>query len=215
VSQALFSLTLQTRAAQLLLEKEGLDPSGAIGGRLAKLRELTDGALAEMRALIFELRPEALREEGLVAAVRKHAEGLSAREELSVAIEAPDDQLALPAQVEEQLYRLAQEALGNIVKHAQASMVRIRFELPEPAADQLILEISDDGIGFDPLVSRPGHMGLRTMAERAATLGGSLEVSSTPGGGTIVRVAVPLETAASLGRRSSLDRAPTNPQGQR
>ncbi|HEV3400055.1 MAG TPA: GAF domain-containing sensor histidine kinase [Actinomycetes bacterium] len=215
VSQALFSLTLQTRAAQLLLDKEGLDPSGAIGGRLAKLRELTDGALAEMRALIFELRPEALREEGLVAAVRKHAEGLSAREELSVAIEAPDDQLALPAQVEEQLYRLAQEALGNIVKHAQASMVRIRFQLSHPEADQLILEISDDGIGFDPLVPRPGHMGLRTMAERAATLGGSLEVSSTPGGGTIVRVAVPLETAAPLGRRSSPDLAPTDPQGQR
>jgi PAS domain S-box-containing protein len=213
VSQALFSLTLQTRAAQLLLEKEGLDPSGAIGGRMEKLRELTDGALAEMRALIFELRPEALREEGLVAAVRKHAEGLSASEELSVAIEAPDDQLALPATVEEQLYRLAQEALSNIVKHAQASMVRIRFQLPKAEANQLILEISDDGIGFDPLVSRPGHMGLRTMAERAATLGGSLEITSTSGSGTIVRVAVPLETAEPPDPRSAARSAVADAQG--
>jgi PAS domain S-box-containing protein len=210
VSQALFSLTLQTRATQLLLEREGLDPSGAIGGRMAKLRELTDGALAEMRALIFELRPEALREEGLVAAVRKHAEGLSAREELSVVVEAPEDQIALPAQVEEQLYRLAQEALGNIVKHAQASTVRIRFQFPEPEADRLILEVSDDGIGFDPLVSRPGHMGLRTMDERAATLGGTLVVFSRPGSGTVVRVTVPLHTA-----QPPVQPAVAGPQGQR
>jgi PAS domain S-box-containing protein len=215
VSQALFSLTLQTRAAQLLLEREGLDPTGAIGGRMAKLRELTDGALAEMRALIFELRPEALREEGLLAAVRKQAEGLSAREELSVVMEAPEDRIALPDQAEEQLYRLAQEALNNVVKHAQASRVRIRFQLPHPDADQLILEVSDDGIGFDPSVARPGHMGLRTMAERAASLGGTLEVSSAPGSGTTVRAAVPLQTAEPLDPRSAARSAVADAQRQR
>jgi PAS domain S-box-containing protein len=215
VSQALFSLTLQTRATQLLLDKEGLDPTGILGGPMAKLRELTDGALAEMRALIFELRPEALREEGLLAAVRKQAEGLSALEELAVVIEAPDDRITLPAQVEEQLYRLTQEALANIVKHAQATSMRIRFQLAHPAADQLLLEISDDGIGFDPSVARPGHMGLRTMAERAATLGGTLEVSSRPRSGTAVRVTVPLASAQPLGRHPPAHPATTGPQGQR
>ena len=213
VSQALFSLTLQTRATQLLVEREELDPTGVLSGPMARLRELTDGALAEMRALIFELRPDALREEGLLAAVRKQAEGHGAQEALAVVVEAPDDRMTMPAKVEEQLYRLTQEALGNIVKHAQASCVRVRFQLNHPGADQLLLEISDDGIGFDPSAARPGHMGLRTMAERAAALGGTLDVSSRPGSGTAVRVTVPLGGAQPLGRHPPDHPAVTGPQG--
>jgi len=122
--------------------------------------------------------------------------------------------MTLPAKVEEQLYRLTQEALGNVVKHAQASCVRVRFQLTHPGAGQLLLEISDDGIGFDPSAARPGHMGLRTMAERAAALGGTLEVSSRPGSGTAVRVTVPLGGAQPLGRHPPDHPAVTGPQGR-
>ena len=190
VSQALFSMTLQARGAQLALEKEGIDPAGAVGRRLGDLRELTEGALAEMRMLIFELRPGALQEEGLVAAIRKLAHGIAARDALMVEVEAPEEWVPLQPLAEEQLYRLAQEALTNVVKHARAQRVRVRIAALEDSG-QLVLEIADDGITFDPSVSRPGHLGLHTMADRAESLGGRLDVLSLPGEGTTVRAVIP------------------------
>ncbi len=190
VSQALFSMTLQTRGAQLALEREGIDPAGPAGRRLADLRELTEGALAEMRMLIFELRPGAMQEEGLVAAIRKLSHGIAARDALVVDVEAPAERVPLRPRAEEQLYRLTQEALTNVVKHARAHRVHVRIAQWEQSGE-LALEIVDDGVGFDPSVGRPGHLGLRTMADRAATLGGRLEVSSHPGEGTTVRAVIP------------------------
>jgi signal transduction histidine kinase len=211
ISQILFSMTLQTRAAELTLQKEGLDPDGLLAHHLTRMRELTNGALAEMRALIFELRPGALREEGLVAALRKQAAGIAAREEFAVEVEAPKDLIDFDPITEEQLYRIGQEALHNVMKHAGAGRVRIRLVAPggtaapgtaepgtaepgtaAPAAPsgEFVLEISDDGCGFDPAIRRPGHMGLQTMSQRARRIGGWLEVESTPGEGTTVRVRV-------------------------
>jgi signal transduction histidine kinase len=194
VSQALFSMTLQARAAQLALEQDGIDPGGPLGRRIARLRELTEGALAEVRALIFELRPEALQEEGLVAAIRKQAEGLAAREDLVLEVDAPQERISLPAKVEEQLYRVAQEALGNVVRHAAASRIRIRLQVTDLPEATVILEIVDDGVGFDPSRPRPGHLGLASMAARTSQLGGRLEVDSAPGHGTRVRAVVPVPT---------------------
>ena len=188
VSQALFAMTLETGAAQLAVEAAGAD-SAALSGRLQRLRELTEGALAEMRALIFELRPDAIQEEGLVAAIRKHAEGIAAREDLTTTVSAPDDRLPVPPDVEEQLYRLAQEALSNVTRHAKAGQLHIRVDSSD--GDAVILEIEDDGVGFDPSEHRPGHLGLRSMAQRAESLGGHLHVSSSPGSGTIVRAVIP------------------------
>ena len=198
ISQILFSMTLQTRAAELTLQKEGLDPEGPLAHHLTRMRELTNGALAEMRALIFELRPGALREEGLVAALRKQAAGMAARDELAVQVEAPEDPIDFDPITEEQLYRIGQEALHNVMKHAGAGRVRIRLVPPRGAATpgtaapsgEFVLEISDDGCGFDPAVRRPGHMGLQTMSQRARRIGGRLEVESRPGQGTTVRVRV-------------------------
>jgi PAS domain S-box-containing protein len=193
VSQALFSMTLQTRAAQLALERGGLDPSGPLGSRLTRLRELTEGAHAEMRALIFELRPEAIREEGLIGAIRKHAGGIAARDDLPIEVEAPADHIKLPADVEEEMYRLAQEALGNVAKHAEASRAWVRLRATTAEPKELIVEIEDDGIGFDPAVPRPGHLGLDNMAQRAAKLGGTLDISSFPRKGTVIRATVPVK----------------------
>ncbi|MGN6812777.1 MAG: GAF domain-containing protein [Thermomicrobiales bacterium] len=188
VTQALFSATLQARATQLALERAGVPADSPAGHGVAELRALTQGALAEMRALIFELRPGALAEEGLVAALRKQAAALTAREGMQLAVLAPEVRLALAPVVEEQLYRLAQEALHNVVKHAGASEAVVRLAR---IGDGLTLEITDNGRGFDPAMPRPGHLGLTTMAERAQVAGGRLDVVSAPGHGTTVRATVP------------------------
>ena len=191
VSQALFSMTLQARALELALARDGREPTGPVRDGIAQIRQLTQGALAEMRALIFELRPGALLEEGLVAALRKVAAALEAREGLRVELVAPEERVPLASDVEENLYRLAREALSNVVKHATASTVRVRLGPSGTGEGGVVLEISDDGAGFDTGGSFPGHLGLRTMAERAAHIGGRLDVVSAPGAGTTVRVTAP------------------------
>jgi signal transduction histidine kinase len=188
VSQSLFSTTLRVRTAQRVLEREGLDPAGPVGEELWEIGQLTRGALAEMRALIFELRPGALAEEGLVAALAKQASALSAREGLAVEVDGPAERLPLGPEVEEQLYRLGQEALANVVKHARASSTTVRIAAED---DTVSIEVRDDGRGFDPAAVGPGHFGLRSMRGRVADLEGLLEVASQPGRGTVLRVEVP------------------------
>lgn len=99
----------------------------------------------------------------------------------------PTEDLALEPSVEENLYRLAQEALSNVVKHARATSVQVRLTCADAGAAGIHLEIADDGIGFDTGVRHPGHIGLKTMSERAVAIGGVLEVTSAPGRGTTVR----------------------------
>jgi signal transduction histidine kinase len=189
VTQALFSMTLHARTTHMHLEREGIDPASPLALSVRQLSDLTQGALAEMRALLFELRPGALRDEGLVAALRKQAAALTAREEVKVDVQAPPGRISLDQTVEEQLYRLSQEALHNVVKHAQATHVQLCLTLQD---DAVALEVADNGLGFDTTMHRPGHMGLSTMAERANSMKGELEVRSTPGSGTVVRVVVPI-----------------------
>jgi PAS domain S-box-containing protein len=188
VSQALFSMTMHVRAAQLSMVKAGIDDGGPLNRSISELSELTRGALAEMRALIFELRPGALAEEGLVAALRTQAAALTAREQVTVTVQANDDQrIALSPDLEEHLYRIVSEALHNVINHAHAeiatvSVINDRCELR--------VEVRDDGAGFDQHVARPGHLGLSTMADRAETIGATLTVTSTPGNGTSVVLAL-------------------------
>ncbi|HEV8167100.1 MAG TPA: MASE1 domain-containing protein [Actinomycetota bacterium] len=188
VSQSLFSTTLHVRTAQRALELEQLHANGPVGEELGEIGQLTRGALAEMRALILELRPGALAEEGLVAALAKQASALSAREGLVIEVDGPDADLPLGPEVEEQLYRLGQEALANVVKHARASSATVRIAATD---DIVTIEVTDDGRGFDPAAVGPEHFGLRSMRGRAADLGGRLEVTSAPGGGTVLGVQVP------------------------
>jgi signal transduction histidine kinase len=188
VSQSLFSTTLHVRTAQRALKLEELDSSGPVGEELSEIGQLTRGALAEMRALIFELQPGALAEEGLVAAVTKQASALSAREGLAIGVDGPGERLPLRPEVEEQLYRLGQEALANVVKHARASSATVHIEARD---DSVLMDVSDDGRGFDPAAVGPQHFGLRSMRGRVADLGGRLQVTSRPGRGTVLRVEVP------------------------
>jgi signal transduction histidine kinase len=190
VSQSLFSTTLHVRTAQHALARDGLDSTGSVGEELSEIGQLTRGALAEMRALILELRPGALSEEGLVAALTKQAAALSAREGVVFEVDGPGERLLLEPEVEEQLYRVGQEALANVVKHARASSATVCIAAED---DTVSIEVSDDGRGFDPAVVGPEHFGLRSMRGRVADLGGRLEVRSTPGRGTVLRVEVPAE----------------------
>lgn len=189
VSQSLFSMTLHARAAQLALQRNRSAHESPEHRSVAELRNLTQVALAEMRALIFELRPDALADEGLLSAVRKHAAAIAAREAIPISVTGPD-RISLDADTEEALYRLVQEALHNVVKHAQASTVTVTLE-PQ-GIDRLVVEIRDDGVGFDPDADHPGHLGLLTMRERVAHIGGNLQISSGPGRGTSVRVGAPV-----------------------
>ncbi|HKP52934.1 MAG TPA: PAS domain S-box protein [Chloroflexia bacterium] len=192
VTQALFSISLTARSAEVVLQREGSHSKDTLE-KLADLRQLTQGALAEMRALIFELRPGALEEEGLVEALRKHAAAVQGREMLQVEVtvsSAGGEMPRLKPVAEEALYRIAQEALHNIVKHARASRVEMSIEA-EPGL--VTLRVSDDGIGFDIARVPPGHMGLGTMRQRAEALGGEYKVESRPGEGTTVTVRVPLQ----------------------
>jgi signal transduction histidine kinase len=188
VSQSLFSTTLHVRTAQRALEQEQLDTTGPVGEELREIGQLTRGALAEMRALILELRPGALAEEGLVAALAKQAAALSAREGVVIEVDGPAADLPLGPEVEAQLYRLGQEALANVVKHARASKATVRIAADD---DTVTVEVADDGRGFDPATVGPEHFGLRSMQGRVADLGGRLEITSAPGRGTVLRVQVP------------------------
>lgn len=197
VSQALFSITLHARGLELALQSEGHSPDG-LRSRVASIRQLTQGAQAEMRALIFELRPDSLAEEGLVAALRRHAVAIEAKELVTVVVSAPSEYVPFGPVTEEHLYRLAQEALNNVVKHARATTVEVRLTVPQSGSRRIELEVADDGIGFDVGVKRPGHLGLMTMSERAASLGGVLEVTSSPGTGTVIRAILPWDGQDTL-----------------
>ena len=148
---------------------------------------LAEGGQVEMRALIFELRPESLRSEGLVAALERQAAVLCARYQIKVQTDfCPEPPISLSTK--EVVYRVAQEATHNIVKHARASVVDISLGSTD---HEVRLSICDNGIGFDPSAACPGHLGLRSMRERAARRNGRIQIDSQPGNGTRIVLCVP------------------------
>jgi signal transduction histidine kinase len=180
VSQALYGIALGARTARTVLDRE---PAKAVEP-VDYVLSLAEAGLAEMRALIFELRPESLETEGIVAALNKQIAATTARYEMEITAELCDEP-DLKIEAKEMLYRVAQEALHNVVKHAGATTVRVRLTQSDGS---VTLAISDNGKGFDPAGDFPGHLGLRSMRERALAAGGVLAIESTPGAGTTVRV---------------------------
>src|SRR5215203_4402836 len=184
VSQALYGITLGTKTARTLLDKN----PDRVADPLDYVLSLAEAGQAEMRALIFELRPESLKTEGLAAALEKQAAALRGRHGIEVeATLCEKPQASLEAK--EAVYRIAQEALHNTVKHAHANRVEMKMEC---AWDRISLELSDDGFGFDMRDDFPGHLGLRSMQERASRLGGMLEVETEPGAGTRICAWIPV-----------------------
>jgi PAS domain S-box-containing protein len=151
---------------------------------LAELRRLTWGALAEMRTLLLELRPATLTEPALADLLRQLARAAGGRAALEVAVRA-DGERRLPPEVQVALYRVAQEALNNAVKHARAHRVELRLRC---FRDVVELRVVDDGRGFDPAAVTAGRLGMTGMRERAAAIGAALRVDSRPGAGTRLTV---------------------------
>ena len=183
---ALASITLKLDAARNLLTR---DPPAA-EALLVDLKKQTQGAVSDIRRLVYELRPPSLDELGLVSALHEQAQAYIG-DGLTITFDAPEPLPALAAAVEVAAYRIVQEAMTNVVRHAQARTCTIRFALDQ----DLEMEICDDGRGISA-----GHragVGLTSIHERAAELGGTCQIESRPAGGTCLSVRLPLTKAAA------------------
>jgi two-component system nitrate/nitrite sensor histidine kinase NarX len=187
VTQTLFSASLIAEALPTLWENDQDE------GRqlLQDLRQLSRGALAEMRTLLMELRPTALAEANLRDLLHQLGEAVTGRTGVPVTVTV-QDQVDLPSDARVALYRIAQEALNNVVKHARASQVTVSLRCHPPSPSQrggaVELCIRDDGRGFDLGDVEPGELGLGIMRERAQAIGATLNIESQPGHGTQVAV---------------------------
>lgn len=180
VTQTLFSASL---TAEVLPRIWSRNPQEGIV-RLEKLRGLTRGALAEMRTLLLELRPTALAEMPLTDLLRQLAEGIAARTRIDITVSARGEQDPM-TDIKIALYRIAQEALNNVAKHARAQHAAITLE---QSAHHITLVIKDDGIGFDLESARANQLGLRIMAERAEAIQAQFDIKTTSGQGSQVTV---------------------------
>jgi len=189
VAQALYGITLGAKTARATLER---DPEKTRASLDYTIR-LAEGGVSEMKALLFSLRPDALEEGGLVAALTQQAHALGARHGLTVHT-ALEREPALTPEAQAAAYRVAQEALHNVVKHARAREVWLSVTQHGGA---VTVEVRDDGRGFDPLRLPGGTLGQRSMRERAQGAGGSLRVESAPGEGTRVTLTLPAALAAT------------------
>ena len=181
VTQTLFSASLIAEVLPRLRERNPREGRR----RLEELRQLTRGALAEMRSLLLELRPTAVTEAVLGDLVKQLAEALTGRARVPVAVTV-EGQRGLPPEVQVAFYRIAQEALNNVAKHAAARHVEISLHC---LSERVELSVSDDGRGFAVGEVTPDHLGLGIMRERAEAVGASLTIASEPGRGTRVAVA--------------------------
>ncbi len=184
VVQSLYSMALYADAAALALASGKQDVTV---NHLRELRDTARSAMHDMRLLIFELHPPALEQEGLVTALRVRLASVEARAGVHAELEVEGER-RLPIGIEQELYRIAQEALNNIMKHARAQHVTLRVQFNDGT---VCLQVRDDGTGFDPRSAESGGgMGLHSFAARAAKIGGRVTVESQPGQGTTVTVYV-------------------------
>jgi signal transduction histidine kinase len=176
----LFSASLLADTTPRIWEK---DPTTA-RQNLNQLARMLRGALAEMRTLLFELRPAAMQNQTFGQLLGPLVESAYARTRAKVSLNLEGDR-TLPEHVTMALHRIAQEALNNVAKHAEATTVDVNLVC---GPEEVVLRIADDGRGFDPADIPPGHFGVENMGDRARKIGATFEVESDPGGGTQVVV---------------------------
>jgi len=186
VAQKLFSLRLTAQAAVALATR---DPE-RVPAELAQVERLAADSIAELRSVIFELRPADLEEDGLTASLRKHVEMLDRVYDARLTFHGDGDigDIGLTEERELTLFRIAQEAVHNALRHAHARDVTLRLCHEGPLVS---LTITDDGAGFDLADTGGDGLGLTSMRDRAEEVGGALTVESAPGSGTVVKVEVP------------------------
>ena len=190
-TQSLYSATLFSEAGKELAEQGDLE---SVAYYLSRVSEVVQQALKDMRLLVFQLRPPVLEKEGLVGAIQKRLAAVEKRAGMEVRL-IGDPLVYLPGEVSEELYSIALEALNNVLKHAETDSVTVSIRSD---GEILTLEVVDSGRGFDLVNVRDGGgMGLGTMQERAARLGGDLTIESALDQGTSVKIIVPLTQATA------------------
>jgi signal transduction histidine kinase len=190
VSQTLFAAHMIATTLLQRAQRTAAEPQ--LHESADTLERLTRGALAELRLLMFELRPDALDGARLPDLLRQAASTLAARSDCQVALDI-DDTLEVAPKARTQVYRIAQEALGNAARHSQAQHVEVRFGRHD---GKVRLVVADDGCGFDSRQERPGHFGMGNMGLRAAEIGAALQVTSAPDAGT--RIELELDDACLM-----------------
>jgi len=195
LGQALTAIRLDLSAAGRRLGGD----EGGVTEYLGKAQRLTEESLDELRRIVFDLRPPALDHLGLVAALESYAREFEQRFKLQVTLTADEFTSRLPFEVETALYRICQEALTNVSKHANASQVLLRLERD---SETVALAVRDDGAGFDAASVLDGSgalrsIGILSMERRAEELGGEFRIESSPGRGTRIRAAMPLKPRRS------------------
>jgi len=184
ITQLLYSQVLFSGAGLKVL---GSADSSTLETHLERINQTALQALKEMRLLVYQLRPSDYLDEGLAGALRRRLDSVEKRTGMNAQL-VIEGSLSLDEAVEMAIYRIAEEALNNILKHSEASHVTV---LLQAANNHVILEITDDGVGFEPRSAKTsGGMGLGNMVERAAALGGQVEITSEPGKGTCIRVEI-------------------------
>jgi signal transduction histidine kinase len=179
VSQTLFAANL---VAGTLVKEAALSEAGRV--QATTLQRLNQGALAELRMLMFELKPDALANVRLAELLQQASAALEARGEVCIDSEVAAEEPPPAQRIE--VYRIAQEALANIARHSAARHVQLRWQVNQPRHGRLVVQ--DDGRGFDEADAPPGHFGLTNMRERAQALGGTLQVHSRVGEGTRIEL---------------------------
>jgi signal transduction histidine kinase len=186
VSQLLYGITLFCTATNRAIRSENF---AQVARNLDEIKENALQALQEMRLLILELDPPLLQREGLVAALQASLELIENRTGLETELKTGGVN-RLPRAVETELYRIAMEALNNLVRYARAKKIMVDLGI---LYDRVCMEICDNGVGFDLAQARnSGGMGLHNMEQRARQIGGCLEISSAPGAGTRIKVEAPI-----------------------
>ncbi len=183
VTQKLYGLVQLTEAAQASLETGTAGQSAQV---LSRIGENARQALKEMRLFLFEMKPVDIERDGLVSVLHQRLAAVEGRADIKARLVA-DDKINLPLEKEIALYYIAQEGLNNILKHGNASSVMIRLKNRK---NSCVLEIEDDGCGFDPQSLEKGGLGMRIMHERAAKVDGRLAIKSSPGKGTRITATV-------------------------
>lgn len=188
VTQALYAVTLYASASKRSINQGQVATASE---QLEALEGMAQQAMRDMRSLIFDLHPPELEDEGLVEAIRSRINSVEVRAGLITELKVDGEERRLPLSTEEEMFRIAIEALNNATKHSQARQVSVKVAYK---AQQVSMAITDDGKGFDIDLLEKGGMGLRNIRERAAKLGAALTINSVPHEGTTVRIVVPADS---------------------
>ena len=190
VKQHLFAVSMQVNTALSQIDHN----SAGTRKHLLEADTLISQAQQDLTALIHELRPSVLQQHGLPAALREQATGWGRQQGIAVDLQLSEER-TIPLAVEEALWWVAQEALSNIARHSQAKSVQVRLEY---TPEQVTLTLADDGRGFEPASGQQSGVGLHSMRERMASVGGTISIESSPGQGTSVTACCPLPEIVGL-----------------